>query len=187
MRKKNIVIIALLCVGAVLFGIVQFIIVPNNNAQKEAFEKAQLDPLTHDIKYIEEYKSKYMGDASNIINLYSNLPLADVSHDFEMKPDDLKLIVNYKETVSRIGEKQTQGKLIYNATVSFALIDNLERIVYNFTGDAFEVSRSDVEAFYPDWDRIMDNVIWDTQVRNKLGDPAYVSEIFDALFSQPDA
>lgn len=184
MRKRNILIISLLIVGILAFSIVNFVIVPKQQQEKQAYQMQQLNPLTHDIDYIMEYKNKYMGNASNLANLYLHLPLADVDRDFELESEELTLIVNYKETAARIGEVKLKTSLIYNATASFALIDNLQIITYNFTGSSYNVARSDVTALYDDFGNITKNTTWKKEVQHKLTDEEYVLQMFSKLFSE---
>lgn len=184
MRKKNILIVCLMIVGVLVFFIVNFVIVPKQQQEKEAYQEEQLNPLTHDINYIMEYKNKYMGNASNLINLYSHLPLADVDKDFELESEELTLIVKYKETAGRIGEVKLKTSLIYNATASFALIDNLEKITYNLTGSSYSVLRSDVASLYKDLGSITEKTLWDKEVRDKLADEEYVIRTFSKLFGE---
>lgn len=70
MNKKNVLIICLLAVAAILFCTIQFGIIPYQQAQKAEYIKNQTDALTHDITSIEKFKNPYVGNASNIGNLF---------------------------------------------------------------------------------------------------------------------
>ncbi len=181
MSRKNKLMIGLMAIGLVMYAIVNFIIIPHNNAKQEKYLSEQLNPITHDINYILKYKNKYMGNASNIANLYHHLPLADINKDFELLPDELMLIVNYKDTVSNIGDEKVKSCLIYNATASFALIDNLDNITYHFTGTTYSVSRTDIENLYDHFEHITDEAAWQSKVRGKLNEDD-VSGIFRSVF-----
>ena len=66
MTKKSKIIIGLLAVAVVLFCLIQFWIIPTNQAKKEAHAQNQTDALTHDISAIEDYRTAYLGDANNV-------------------------------------------------------------------------------------------------------------------------
>ncbi|WDV47226.1 DUF4825 domain-containing protein [Clostridiaceae bacterium M8S5] len=182
MNKKDKLILILLGIGLLMFITVYFIIIPKQRENRDNYLLEQLNSTTHDINYILKYKNKYMGNASNIINLYYHLPLADVNKDFEILSNKLTLIVNYKDTVSNIGDEKVKSSLIYNGVASFALIDNLNKIVYNFTGVTYNVVRKDIEKHFGDLENITDKKIWNKKVRNMLHDKDYVFNTFDKLF-----
>ena len=95
------------------------------------------------IDNIIKYQSKYMGNNSNIGNLLSNLPLAEYGYVFEMDSTNLALSVNYHTTSWYIEEDlYRQKSLIYN---SVALIENLNSITYNFTGNSYTITRKIIE------------------------------------------
>ncbi len=105
MNKKSKVITGLLAAAAILFCAVQFWIIPTNQAKQEEYARNQTDALTHDISAIEDYRSAYVGDASNIGGLFENLPLNNISKKYEINSDDCILTVNYLDTVWNIGEE----------------------------------------------------------------------------------
>lgn len=176
MKNRNKIIICLLIVGTLLFGVIQFAVIPHNNAEKQKYAIAQLEPTTQNLNEISGYKNSYMGDSSNIINLFYHLPLADVKTEFQMFPNDFTVEVNYKDTVADIGEEKVNKALLYNSTAAFALIGNLKYIVYNFTGASYKVSRGDVENLYKDFGNILKESNWKKSVQNKLADKQFVSQ-----------
>lgn len=89
-----------------------------------------------------------MGNASNLANLFSSLPLSNTDRSYQLYPDTLTAEVNYKETVMNIGEEKVNKAFIYNATAAVALIDNLDAIHFDFAGESYKVIRSDVEEWY---------------------------------------
>ena len=117
MNKKSKIIIGLLVVAVILFCLIQFWIIPTNQAKEEAYAQNQTDALTHDITSIEDYKSPYIGNASNVSNLFWNLPLNNVDMKFEIDSDTCNLTVNYLDTVWNIGEEKVHRDLIYNLSL----------------------------------------------------------------------
>lgn len=67
MNKKSKMIIGLLAVAVVLFCLIRFWIIPADQAKKETYAQNQTDALTHDISAIEDYRTAYLGDSTNVI------------------------------------------------------------------------------------------------------------------------
>lgn len=95
-----------------------------------------------------DYKSPYIGDASNIGNLFWNLPLNNVDMKFEINSETCALTVNYLDTVWNIGEEKVQCDLVYNSVAAMAAIDNLSGITYNFSGESYSFSRKQIEEVF---------------------------------------
>jgi len=205
MKNKNTLIIVLLIVGITLFSIVQFIIVPKYNT-KEQYLSEQFEATTHDINYILPYKNDYMGNNSNTINLFWHLPLATSKMNFELFSDILTVQVNYQDTLLNVGkesmhrksfaaygsadelnqiyENEVKKSLIYNSTSAFALIDNLEYIIYHFSDVSYKVSREEIEALYNDFNNILNETNWKHEVQNSLNDSSHVADIAKKILNE---
>jgi hypothetical protein len=181
MKTRNKIIVLLAIMGIVLFGIVQCVIIPKN----KQYIAQQQNPTTHDVNSILKYKNKYMGNFSNMANLFHTLPLNNIPMSFELFPDKLTAQVNYKDTIENINENKVNKALIYNSTVAFALIDNLEAINYNFTGIKYKVLRSDVKKWYgKDISDLLKKDIWKSKVQDKLNDNEYVNNCAKAILKK---
>lgn len=184
MKNRNFIIIILLVIGVAAFGTTEFILKPRQEEKKAKYLLAQQSSLTHDFKRLFKYKTQYMGDSSNIINLNYSLPLGNISRTNEINSDKLEYIINYKESVSNIGEEKVKTDLIYNATANFALIDNLEAITFNFTDSSYKITRDDVEDWYKvDVASLADETKWSKEVQEKLREKNYVDEFWKANFT----
>ena len=184
MSRKGKWIIILLVLGVVMFSIVQFIVIPKQNAAAEQYIIDQQRPLTHDLDYIIKYKHPYMGSAGNIIGLFYHLPM-NVERDYELFSERLALRINYHQTVSEIGETIVHESLIYNSTAAFALVGNLEEIEYNFQGRFFIVKRENVEKLYQDFEQLItDKDIWNEKVRDPLGRKVYIEESLATILNE---
>lgn len=79
-----------------------------------------------------KYKSAYVGDNSNIINLLGDLPLGnyrnEVSLETSTKPYGIS--VKYDLSVSSLSIEAIEATFEKNATMIFALIDNVEQISF---------------------------------------------------------
>jgi len=183
MKTRNKIIVYLVLLGIILYVSVQCVIIPQNNIKKEQYAAEQLDPVTHDLNGISKYKSKYMGDSSNIINLFYSLPLSNVGMTFELFPEELTLEVNYKETVGGIGEERLNKALIYNSTSAFALIENLEAIKYNFPGSSYKALRFDFQKWYgDDLSSLLIDYEWKSKVQDRLKDNDYINNFIKEVF-----
>ena len=179
MTKKSKIIIGLLAVAAVLFCLIQFWIIPANQAKREAYAQNQTDALTHDITSIEDYKSPYIGNASNVGNLFWNLPLNNVDMKFEIDSETCTLTVNYLDTVWNIGEDKVQRDLIYNTVAAMAAIDNLSGITYNFSGDSYSFERTQIEdVFGTPLSNLLEQEKWRNDVQDKLKDTDFVEQFY---------
>ncbi len=184
MKTKNKLIIGLIAVGIVFVVAAQGTIMPRI-AQKEQPVAESQDLSTHDFDSVLKYKNEYMGNASNLANLFHSLPLNDIEMSFQLFPDTLTAVINYKAPVKAIGQDKVNKALIYNATAAFVLIDNLEGVKFSFEGSSYKVLRSDVEKWYGvDLPVLAEKVAWEKTVQGKLGDDDYVQSCIKAIIAQ---
>ncbi len=145
MDKRRIMMILLLVVGVSLFIWIQFFEMPSK--VKIGEEKLQQDPTTHNFEKVVSYDNAYMGDASNINNLFNALPLNEYKGTIELDPDKYALIVNYDSSIDNM-EEQVKQSVIYNATAAFTLIENLQTVDMQFENQSYIVTRDYVEKWF---------------------------------------
>jgi len=175
MKTNNKILIFLVVFGVILFGIFKGIVMPQMAQSKQLDTIEQQDPVKHNFESVLKYKNQYMGNASNLSNLFRSLPLSNIGVSFQLFPDTLTVDVNYKEAVDSIGEDKVNKALIYNATAAFALIDNLEAINFKFTGVSYKVLRSDVEKWFSvKLSTLAEKDTWKKTVQSKLDENEYV-------------
>ena len=181
MNKKSKMIIGLLAVAVVLFCLIRFWIIPADQAKKETYAQNQTDALTHDISAIEDYRTAYLGDSTNVIELFGALPLNNIPKRFEINSDDCTLTVNYLDTVWDIREDTVQRDLVYNTVAAMAAIDNLSGITYNFSGDSYSFDRAQMEeVFGAPLSDLLDQKTWNKNVQDKLKDAGFVGQFYKA-------
>lgn len=174
--KKSKIIVALLVIGALLFVIVRFVLIPMNIEKEAKYQREQMDSLTHHIESVFEYKTQYIGDNVNTGNLFNNLPMYNVSKKFEIDSTECNITVSYLDTVWNIGEEKVQRDLVYNSIASFALVENLEEITYKFSGESFTFERSQFkEMFGKPLSKLLDKKTWSDRVQSKLHDEKFVA------------
>ena len=137
--------ILVVVIGVPLFIWIQFFEVPNKVKIGEA--KIQQDPTTHKFEEVTSFEDPYMGDNSNMINLFQSLPLNDHKGTLEMDSDMFSLIVHYNTTAAELGRKAEQA-VIYNTTAAFTLIGNLQIVEIRFEDKSYTVTRENVEQWF---------------------------------------
>lgn len=184
MRNRCIAVLAIL--GIVLFGFVHFKVIPDQNKKAAEYAAAQLSPRTHDIENILKYKSKYMGNSSNLINLFWSLPLSNYNSKYQLYSDKLTAEVTYEVSTETIGGQKTIEAVLYNSTAAFSLIDNLEVLVFKFSDRQYTVTRTATKAWYgkKSLKELLDKKVWQEAVQNKFSDTTYVSTWSKALISK---
>ena len=183
MATRNRAIVALIVVGLLLSGWVYGYVMPRLERSRVQYWADQEDPLTHSFDRIARYQSPYMGDASNLGNLFSALPLGSVNRSLRLLPEALTVHVIYEERVSSIGHEKVERSLIYNATAAFGLIDNLETVVFTFGDRSYEVHRVDMEAWYgANLASLASEDVWAEQVQDNLAEEDYVQRFMEHVF-----
>ncbi len=150
-----------------------------------------ISPFNRDKSGIEnliQYKNKYVGNNSNDSHLIDNLPLAQYGYVFEINSENLGLTIDYHITDWFINENlYLEKSILYNSVSIFALIDNVEQITFNFSGNTYTISRKQIKELYPNFKDIIDNGInknnFNKYLENKMNDNDFVENIFKKLFA----
>ena len=139
------------------------------------------------IDNILKYQNKYVGDNSNTGNLISNLPLSEYGYVFEIDSNNLGLTIDYHITDWYINDEMyVERALVYNSVSLFSLIDNLQYVTYNFTGNSYTIKREKVQEIYPNYSKINENDInkdnFNIYLENKMTDDEFIKDIFNKFF-----
>ena len=139
------------------------------------------------IDNIIKYKNKYVGNSSNDSNLINNLPLSEYGYVFEIDSANLELIIDYHITDWYLNENNYLEKsLLYNSVSIFSLIDNVDKLTFNFSGKSYQVYRKQIEELYPNYDDIVGNGIeknnFNKYLENKMNDNDFIEIIFHKIF-----
>jgi hypothetical protein len=185
MKKRNIIIILLVIIGLIGISIIELKVKPSMEKNRAEYAEKQKSPLTHDFRSIMQYKSKYMGNHSNLINLNRSLPLSEVPNTFESYPKNFTWHINFKEITSVIGEEKIKLSLLYNSTANFVLIDNLEVLVFNFHDKSYTIKRTDAEAYLQkDFNSLQDSSTLIKNIQTRLSDKSFVEEYYKAVINK---
>ncbi len=154
-------------------------------------ENIPITPFNRDksgIENIFKYKNKYVGNNSNDSHLIDNLPLAEYGYVFEIDSKNLRLTIDYHITDWYVNENHYLEKsLLYNSVSIFALIDNVEQITFNFSGNTYTVSRSQINELYPHFKDIVAKDInqdnFNKYLENKMNDNNFIEDTFKKIFT----
>lgn len=139
------------------------------------------------IDSIIKYQNKYIGNNSNIGNLIEKLPLSEYSYVFQIDSENLGLIINYNTTDWYNNENlYIQKSLVYNTVSIFSLIENVEYIKYNFSGNSYKVTRREVEEKYPNYSNIVENKKINKEeftncVEQKMNDNDFIEKVYKEI------
>ena len=139
------------------------------------------------IDNIINFKNEYIGNNSNDSHLIDKLPLSEYGYVFEIDSENLGLTIDYHITDWYInGNKYLEKSLLYNTISIFSLIDNVQDITFNFSGNSYKVSRNKVEATFPNYKDIVDNGInknnFNKYLESKINNNEFIEETFDKIF-----
>lgn len=144
-------------------------------------------PFNQDISAMEhlvQYQSKYVGDNSNTGQLIGALPLSEYGFVFEIDSENGGVIIDYHFTDWYGNENlYTERAVVYNSVSAFVLIENLEYIIFNFSGSSYSVTREAIEKHYPNYEEVFSENSIDVEkfsqyVEQKMNDILFVSNIF---------
>lgn len=152
------------------------------------------DPNVSDISRLLKYKNKYLGNNSNTINLYYSLPLSKYGFTTELDSTNLGIIINYNNSEFYINEDSDDNlfvkkSILYNAISTFVLIDNVEYIIYNFSGTSYKFNKNDMIESYDDYAKIfnkndIDENNFRKYVNEKILDNDFVEKTFEKLIEK---
>ncbi|MCM3078772.1 DUF4825 domain-containing protein [Brevibacillus invocatus] len=148
MNRRNKAILFLLVIGVVLYGVIQGVVIPANEEKAVRYQLDQQKHMTHDLKSILPYKSKYMGDASNVINLFFHLPLNHLNRTYQLDSEQFKVEIKYQTEEREKSQEEVKQALLYNALAAFALIDNLQTLEFQFPSVTYQTSREQMEQVF---------------------------------------
>ncbi|GAA0361633.1 DUF4825 domain-containing protein [Bacillus horti] len=188
--KKNgmFLIIALVIIGVAGLAMVEGYIKPNIESQDQTYQLEQDNPMTHDFEGLLTFKSPYMGDASNLINLNYRLPIIS-ERTHKLDTDNFSAKIIFEEESRSFDAEWFKRVLIYNSTANFVLIDNLQELQFSFADLTYTVEREAVEGWYGDVNlsTFQDLEQWEIHVRSKLNDQELVDEFVEKVIGPVDA
>lgn len=181
MNLKNIKVIWCIVMFAILACIGISLSTINEKKHIE-YTKTQVttNALTHDITTIQSYKSPYMGNATNLSQLFYHLPLNHLSMNFEMDSKACALTVNYVDTIKAVGLEELKRDVLYNTIAAMATIDNLAQITYHFSDATYRFDRTQIETvFGSPLSSLLDKETWHSKVQELLKSKEFVDSFFE--------
>ncbi|WP_166462420.1 DUF4825 domain-containing protein [Psychrobacillus vulpis] len=166
-----------MAIGFVLLLLIGvFYVLSNNQVKSEREKEIELNTANHNFEKVLAYENDYMGNASNMGNLFNNIPLSSYKDNIELDSDAFTFIINYDTT----SDEEAEKAVIYNATAAFVLVKNLEVINMRFLNNSYVVTRENVEEWFGgDLKELIDPSMF----KEKVQKPLLKSEINDWLAS----
>lgn len=184
MNKKNIWILILLIIGISGIVAVEGYAKPKVREQEARYAAEQQNPYTHDISRTLQFKSKYMGDAGNLMNLNNSLPFNELNRTYQLYPDELTAELKFPTSSVYVDAAKLKEMLVYNTTANFAMIDNLQVLRLTFEDITFTIHRKAVEEWYGGEDSLrplQNEKQWHEVVQTKMKDNAYIEQFNEQL------
>ena len=145
-KRKFVIIVGLLCI-ALLSGILL-----TNGIKKQ--DNGSLAGTPYNAEELIEYKTPYVGDNSKVINLVNKLTYGDSIKEvlLQTKVPYYGVIVEYDFKDLKYDKEKLRNSFEGNATIMFALIDNVDRIIIKGEGMSepveFTYLREEVQKKY---------------------------------------
>lgn len=136
-RRRTTLLIGVLCV-AVLSGI---LLTNGLTKDNSTGEKGNESILVNGYNAVDlfKFKSAYVGDNSNVVNLLSTLPFGNLHREVSLKTSSRPygISAKYDLSVSSLSIEAIEATFRKNSTVIFALIDNVDEISFDY-GSVYE-------------------------------------------------
>ena len=125
--RSNKYIIAVIVGLLFITAIISALRISSSKSTKEIVQQK----MGYNAEKLYEYKTKYIGDASKVGNLTSNLPFAQYKSGISLQTDKqpYEATVDYRIKQGQLSNINAQ--LAKNAAVIFSLVENAEGVIFN--------------------------------------------------------
>ncbi|MEI5906788.1 DUF4825 domain-containing protein [Bacillus spongiae] len=105
-------------------------------------------PMNNSNIELFDYKESYIGDNSAVGAIIAKLPAGKSLYNYSLETDEkpFGLAIQYKD--SSLNEVDMNETIMYNATFLYALIQNVDRIQFDFQHRVYVVYREDLQKWY---------------------------------------
>lgn len=160
----------------------EYYIVTSSTKQENEIPNVSFNRDKSGIDNIIKYKSKYVGDNSNTVNLINSLPLSEYGETVKIDSNNFGIIIYYNVADWYIDDFYLKKSLIYNSVSIFSLIDNLEYIVYNFSGMTYKITKNQIIS-YPNYELINESKEnFNNYLESKTNNQEFINDIFIKYF-----
>lgn len=135
-KRKLITIIGVICIAILsLFLLTNAVNKDNNTLSNTALNEVFDSKI--DAKRLFTYKTKYVGDASKVISLLSNLQLSEYRKEVSLETDSKPygISVKYDFTKSNLNADKIEYNLTHVAILMFSLVDNVDEITFDYVSN----------------------------------------------------
>lgn len=131
-RRRTTMIIGVLCV-AVLSGI----LLTNGLTKSDSTNKKENGSVSvngYNADDLFKFKSAYVGDNVNVVNLLNSLPFGNLRREVSLKTSSVpyRISAKYDFGVSGLSIEAIEAAFRKNATVIFSLIDNVDEVSFEY-------------------------------------------------------
>ncbi|MGE6577050.1 DUF4825 domain-containing protein [Paenibacillus xylanexedens] len=182
MNKRDKFIIILFVLGFVSYFSID-VFIDSLAVNEEQNLPTQLNALEHDFTTALQYKSKYMGDFVNLNSLNGSLPLTN-RHPFtlELNPEVLSANIVFAYNLSSSELIELERDFIYSAIANLVLIENLEKITYQFNDYSYSLTKADTENWYNiELTKLQSEQLWKNTIQSTLSDNYLVGLFFEKV------
>lgn len=102
-------------------------------------------------RMVEKYQNTYVGDNSSVGGIIDCLPLQRDTFSLQTSETPYEITINYNDKLplSLTTPEQLKKVIQYNATAMFALIQNVDCIVFDLkTNGTFVTTREEIQSLY---------------------------------------
>lgn len=149
----KIILIMIILGYAFMFFITQYLYT-NTNSNTITKQVMINDIFTDDyLEMLSTFEGMYVGDNVSISHLFDELPLADIPHLYHIEEN--KLNVDYKDTLWYLNDQEElyiEKYVLYNATVAFTCISNMNELTMRFSDQSFTFTREYIDSIYDSQD-----------------------------------
>lgn len=79
-----------------------------------------------------------------------------------------------------------EKSILYNSVSIFALIENVDELIFNFSGKSYKANKRQIEEFYPNYENILSDEIsknnFNKYLEDKMNDNDFVETTFNKIF-----
>ncbi len=183
-NKKRMLIFSII---TILIIIIISIIITVSVKNNEIGAITDRDTL-YNVTEFSAYKTSIEEDnTGNVENILGKLALSWKERTFSINKDKItiKYDVAYKDVVKAYcDEDYVKQALIYNVTVLYATISDLNKVEHKFKDISYTVDKTQIKDLYQieNLNDLTDEETWSIKVFKKLEDKNFVNETFEELF-----
>lgn len=180
-KKRALTLFSIVAISIIIFVSITLTITIRD---KQIISSISSRDTLHNISTFSNLKTN--SDEENTENILSNLALDWKERIFDVKEDKITIKYNetYKNIVKAYGDIYVKKSLIYNASVLFVTMEDINKVVYEFKDEDYSIAKKQIQTLYKveNLSTLNNEKKWDSEVLKKLHDDDFVNDVFGNLF-----